>query len=908
MIWSTIKNKEKIEFARVAFDDLSTVEEIYTNMTKLSKETVDYLVSGEDKDVAKFNAHRWRIDTAIKKWTYAIEKSLQIGVHNDNEHLKNAENLKRNYALALESSLKVLALSEAGNNEESLRYLKSTVVPYRDKVFRSIESARMDEMNEVRETMSRITASFGMMPWIIQEGIEMVKLANGALTYMVALTDVESNINMQVEKAMYYIVTGSHDELNDFRNRGLLVEQSFERLIDAIEFQQEAGVEGEEGDLENTHKMQKIYTRALTEINQSIALYDKNKTLESYEVIEERVEPLLDGYLAELIHEAIEDAKEEFTDTESGMIQMINNATILYIGILTFIALFIITIYSRLVKSISSSITSLKSGTENISIGKLDHRITIKTGDEFENLADSFNKMADDLQEYRNNLQHTVNELETRNAELKDTNNELEVAHYDVSSHTEMLSDLTTQLSEEVAERKKQEERIAKMAYYDSLTKLPNRTLFETRLKQALSMNERTVNLSALMFIDVDNFKRINDTLGHSYGDKLLIEIAERLNGTIRKSDMVMSNCEDNVIARLGGDEFTLLLSVIKNRKDAGLVAIRIKEALSKPVIIDNYELFANLSIGIAIFPDDGKDMETLLKNADTAMYHTKEHGKNGFSYYSESMGNTSMTKMTFEGDLRKALEREEFILHYQPIVNSATGKIAGLEALIRWQHPEKGTISPLEFIPAAEQSGLIVPLSNWVIMSSLKQSMSWKKEGINNIPVSVNLTSHQFHQQHFADDLTRMIEESGLNPEDLHVEITESTLLENTEIVVTNLNKISSMGFHLVLDDFGTGYSSLSYLKRLPIHTIKIDRSFVMDINTEHDAAAISHAIISMAQSLGLKVIAEGVENEEQMKLLKSQGCHELQGFLFSRPLPAEEVTPLLLSEEEGAGVLCKI
>lgn len=416
MIWHTFKNKERIEFARAAFDDLSAVEEIYTNITRQNKEIADYLISSEDQDLAEFNAHKLQTEEAIKKWANAIEKSLQMGVKNEDEYFNNAENLQRNYVLALESSLKVLALSEAGNNEEAFRYLKNTVGPYRDKVLEGVETARKDEMNEVSETMRRITASFGLMPWIIRDGIEMIELADGALGYMLALNDVESRINIQAEKAMYYIGTGSHEDLNDFRNSGLLVELSFERLIDAIEFQHEAGVEGEEYDLENANKMQRIYVRALTAIDQAIALYDKNKKLQSYEVIEERVEPLLDGDLEELIHKALEDAREEFTTTRNEMIQMITKATILYTTILTFTSLFIIIVSSKLVRSISASITSLISGTENISTGNLDHRIPIKTGDEFENLATSFNKMADDLQEYRDNLQCTVNDLEERNA------------------------------------------------------------------------------------------------------------------------------------------------------------------------------------------------------------------------------------------------------------------------------------------------------------------------------------------------------------------------------------------------------------------------------------------------------------------------------------------------------------
>ncbi len=452
-------------------------------------------------------------------------------------------------------------------------------------------------------------------------------------------------------------------------------------------------------------------------------------------------------------------------------------------------------------------------------------------------------------------------------------------------------------------ERKRTEERIYHMAFYDSLTNLPNRVLFQDRLRLALANAERYHQMSAVLFLDIDNFKRINDTFGHILGDRLLKEIAKRLSSIMRKCDSVTRDAPD-LIARLGGDEFTVLLNVISKLEDAAKVANRIKDTISIPFNLDGYEIFITSSIGIAIYPSDGEETDCLLKNADAAMYHAKEHGKNNYQYYRQYMNAAAFERLTMENDLRRALERKEFLLHYQPLIDIDTGAITGMEALIRWQHPDDGIVPPSEFIPLAEETGLILPISEWVLKTACDQSNVWQAEGHKPVPVSVNLSSQQFQQKDFIKTLSRILHESGTSPRDLILEITESTVLQNTKTAFASLHELTKMGLLLAIDDFGTGYSSLSYLTSFPIHAIKIDRSFVKGISTDSDNSAIAMAIISMAHSLRLKVVAEGVESGEQLAFLCRQGCDEVQGYMFSPPLPPGEISKLLQAEAQGAGI----
>jgi len=452
-------------------------------------------------------------------------------------------------------------------------------------------------------------------------------------------------------------------------------------------------------------------------------------------------------------------------------------------------------------------------------------------------------------------------------------------------------------------EQKRSEQHIYHMAFYDSLTNLPNRVLFQDRLRLAIASAERQEDMTAVLFLDIDNFKRINDTFGHFMGDNLLKEVALRLSSIMRKCDSVTRNIPD-LFARLGGDEFTVLLNVINDTEDAARVARRIIDIMSEPFKVNGCDIFITSSIGIAIYPNDGQEIDSLLKNADAAMYSAKENGKNSYQYYKEHMNAAAFERLTLENDLHKALEQEEFLLHYQPLISVDSGAITGMEALIRWQHPNGTIIPPLDFIPLAEETGLILPMSEWVLKTACAQSKAWQSEGYKAVPISVNLSSQQFQQKNFINSLSGILDATGMKPENLILEITESTILQNTKTAFSTLHALTEMGLRLAIDDFGTGYSSLSYLKSFPIHAIKIDRSFVREISTDSDDAAIATAIISMAHSLRLKIVAEGVETEEQLAFLCKQRCDEIQGYLFSRPLPPEEISHLLKAENKGAGI----
>jgi diguanylate cyclase (GGDEF)-like protein len=449
-------------------------------------------------------------------------------------------------------------------------------------------------------------------------------------------------------------------------------------------------------------------------------------------------------------------------------------------------------------------------------------------------------------------------------------------------------------------ERKRTEEQIFRMAFYDSLTNLPNRVLFLDRLKQAISHAERNQHMLAVMFLDIDNFKRINDTFGHHLGDELLKGCADRLTGVLRKSDAVTRQIMPDLFARLGGDEFTVLLTEIRDASDAALVARRILKVLSRPFVLDNRELFISTSIGIAIYPHDGKDVDSLLKNADAAMYHAKGQGKNNYQYYMESMNASALERLTLENDLRKAIEREEFILYYQPRMHIRTGKISGVEALIRWIHPEKGLIPPDKFIPLAEETNLITYIDEWVLKNACMQGALWQKSGHTSLYLSVNISGTQFKHETLLEIIAESLSESGFNQQNLELEITESAIMENASSTLAVLYKLNKMGVNLSMDDFGTGYCSFSYLKSFPLDIIKIDRSFITDINKTEEDAAIVKAIISMSHNLKLTVIAEGVETEEQLSLLRKMGCDEMQGYLLSNPLPVDQIEAFLLKNSD--------
>lgn len=439
----------------------------------------------------------------------------------------------------------------------------------------------------------------------------------------------------------------------------------------------------------------------------------------------------------------------------------------------------------------------------------------------------------------------------------------------------------------DISKKKHDQEKITHMAYYDSLTELPNRRLFNEKLTFMLNKGRQSNQPLAMMYLDMDRFKYINDSLGHIVGDKLLQEIAKRLSATARAQDLV---------ARLGGDEFTILLPDT-DRESALELAETILEVYKEPFFIDNYELYMTTSIGISVFPYDGEDAQVLMRNADAALYRAKEQGKNRYKVFHSGMNIQSYKNFVLRNDLRKAIEREELSIVYQPRVDIETGKVRNAEALLRWNHPNWGPVSPAEFIPLAEESGDIMAFGDWVLKSVCLQNKAWQQAGYAPIQISVNFSAQQFLQKDLVGSIQQILKETELGPEWLEIEITESTILGNEEIITRTLNQLRKWGIRISIDDFGTGYSSLSYLMRFPVHTIKIDRSFISDISKDasHSQTLIS-SIISLAHGLHMSVVAEGVETEEQLDFLKKYQCDEAQGYLYSPPVPAAEFEAFLV------------
>ncbi len=440
---------------------------------------------------------------------------------------------------------------------------------------------------------------------------------------------------------------------------------------------------------------------------------------------------------------------------------------------------------------------------------------------------------------------------------------------------------------QDITERKRTEEQLNYLAYYDTLTGLPNRALLLERLKQATLDAERVGRLVAVMFLDLDRFKYINDTLGHHVGDGLLKAVAERLKECVRPGD---------TIARLGGDEFTVVLANVAHVDDMARVARKLIDSFARPFSVEGRELFTTTSIGITLYPFDEREAEGLLKNADTAMYHAKERGRNTFQYFTAELNVRAERRLKIETALRQALERNELSLHYQPQVDLKSGRLTGMEALARWKHPELGNVSPVEFIPVAEETGFIVPLGEWVLREACRQIKAWHDTGFSKLQVAVNLSGKQLRQKDFPDRVREILQETKLESRYLDLELTESLLTVDTEETADIMHTLHDTGVSFSVDDFGTGYSSLAYLKRFPIDVLKIDRSFVRDIASDPNDVAIVKTVIAMAHTLGMRVIAEGVETREQLEFLRKQGCDGSQGYYCSMPLSAEEFSELLV------------
>jgi diguanylate cyclase (GGDEF)-like protein len=472
----------------------------------------------------------------------------------------------------------------------------------------------------------------------------------------------------------------------------------------------------------------------------------------------------------------------------------------------------------------------------------------------------------------------------------------LSVSSSELGAFTPELVDLFQRLADNVSfalenfdridEKKRADERITHLATHDGLTGLANRAMFSHLLGRSIEMSSRYDRKFALLFIDLDKFKTINDTLGHADGDALLVEMGKRIRESVRASD---------IVARLGGDEFVVIVQEIAAIDEVAVIGQTVLSAIMKPLLLRGQECHVTASIGVAMFPADGADEQTLSKNADMAMYRVKEEGKNGLQFFSPAMRSQSMARLMLETGLRHAIERNEFVLHYQPKRDLAAGHISGVEALLRWAHPDLGILPPNQFIPLAEETGLIVPIGRWVLKAACNQNMAWQRDGLPSMSMAVNLSPRQFTHEHLLNDIDEALEESGMPAGLLELEITESMVMENVERAVEVLRAIKSRGIRLAMDDFGTGYSSMSSIKKFPIDTLKIDRSFVRDLARNSDDKAIANAIINLGKALGLTIVAEGVETIEQETFLREHACDQMQGFLFSNALPPGELRALL-------------
>ncbi len=463
-------------------------------------------------------------------------------------------------------------------------------------------------------------------------------------------------------------------------------------------------------------------------------------------------------------------------------------------------------------------------------------------------------------------------------------NGELFWCLHSIASIKNNLNQITHYVSvaHDITDRKDSEELIKSLAYYDPLTHLPNRTLFQERMERAIISAKRNKRIFALIYLDLDRFKSINDTLGHVIGDKLLIEVGKRIKAVLR---------ERETIARLGGDEFAIILSDIDKPESAGFVAEKILKQFSTVLNLDNHELFISTSLGIAIFPNDADNIEALTKDADTALYHAKDQGRGRYAFFDKNLEEKNIRHLEIEMGLRKAISENELSLLYQPKLDAKTGKLVGVEALLRWRNEKLGQVSPVEFIEIAEHTGQIEEIGNWVLCEVCRQINLWSQHLNSDLPVSINLSARQFKQDTLLSSIERHMQEFAVNPAALEFEITESAIMDEPAVSLAIMQEFNKKGLKLAIDDFGTGYSSLAYLKRFPAHTLKIDRSFIHDIAGDKGDAAIVTATISLAHNLGLKVVAEGVENKVQAEFLTKHGCDELQGFFFHEPLTADEI-----------------
>lgn len=554
------------------------------------------------------------------------------------------------------------------------------------------------------------------------------------------------------------------------------------------------------------------------------------------------------------------------------------------IAAMAFVCVLLIWLSSYLSLTISRRITvplsRMAQVADEIASGQLKEAVHVEGSGEVKEIATILNGIVSGLSKYKTRM-----DVDHQLLSMK------------VEERTSQLTRRNEELNKAVEEVTQTKDRLRQMAYYDSLTSLPNRRLFTEQLSLLLRLAQRNGETLALLFLDIDNFKRINDSLGHSAGDLLLREVGDRLSGSVRDSDVVAHYVESGPridVSRLGGDEFTVVLNHVEGRESVLMVAERLLASLSEPMVIGGHELVVTPSIGIALAPDDAQDVDGLLKAADTAMYHAKGSGKNTCLFYNKDMDAAGVERLQLEADIRRALENNEFVLHYQPQVDTRNGTVVGAEALVRWEHPEKGMIPPFRFIPLMEEMGFIGALGDWVLCEACRQMKEFENAGLKLPKVAVNVSALQFNPA-FISRVKQVLQDTGLSPEKLELELTEGVVMDDANSTMQALADLKEMGVSLSIDDFGTGYSSLSYLSRFPLDELKIDRSFVVELDKSENDASLVVAIIAMARSMNLRLVAEGVETHAQYHFLTSNGAHVIQGYLFSKPVTAEELKPLL-------------
>lgn len=850
MAWNLAKISANTQEVRTALHRVVVVNSIHTGLKDQMREILDYIITGKE-DRSQFEAYSVATKASVDEWVKLEKEVGQRDLKASQGALDAAIRVRRMHKEAARLISRSVVLVDAGEKEEATRLLTKSIERYVDTtVLPEIDRAVDIEVDLAKDAFDELYMSMGSMPWIGDRERREIRNAETAFSYFLAVNSINTNLVREIQEATFFIVSGDELERRQVTKYAANTIIAVDTLLHELRTHALEGVEGEDEDRRVAEIIKEKQGELFGLILKAERLKSAGQTEEAYMVFENEVEPLMTETILPAIVTLMEDSQGEVEDMVSELSRLMFNAAAKGALLLLVVTGFAVVLSVWLTRGIIAALNRLIKGTKCIGAGSLTHRVRLENKDEFCELAEHFNGMVDNLQE------------------------------------TTVSRDL---LSKEVEERKRIEERISEMAYYDQLTGLPNRALLMDRIAQALVMAQRESTIFAVLFFDLDRFKIINDTLGHTMGDEVLKDVSERLKRYTRRSD---------TLARQGGDEFTVVAQNIANIEDVTKIAENILSAFKKPFSIQKQQFSISVSMGISIYPNDGVDAETLIKNADIALYKSKDGGRNSFRFYDSTMDEGIATRLTLGNKLCAAIEKNEFLIHYQPQVDTSTGEIFGFEALVRWQDPDGGLISPGEFIPVAEDTGLIVPLGEWILREACKQNKEWQNKGLKEMSVSVNISMLQFKQKEFVSKVERVLEETGLDPKYLELELTESIVMKDAESTLKVLHKLKSIGLRLSIDDFGTGYSSLEYLTRMPIDMLKIDQSFVKDITSNPDDVVIARAIIQMAHNLQLDVIAEGVETRDQFELLNNLRCGKIQGYLFSRPLPPSEITELLQKE----------